>query len=164
MKNRYKILSALILALINFFYAPAQSLKRESINAMGSTGYGDGYYLKQTIGQSSNTELFTGDKLTLRQGFEQPVAAAYAKNGCPVCNILLYPNPLKSESVLQIPPVTEEYSLIIADVLGKVVLLKDHLLLESQVLSARDLPAGQYVLKITYANGCFCSSKLIVMP
>lgn len=140
----------------------SQSIKRHSLNSGGGTGYGEGFYLKQTTGQSSNTEIVNGDKTIVRQGFQQPQLDLSKIKTCESCDLLLYPNPLISESTLNIPLKTKTYNIWVCDLLGRVLSFEKDLSTAKVTLSSLNFPPGQYIIRVLYENGCSCITKLIV--
>ncbi len=155
-----KIILFLTVVMLCSLSSTGQTLKRESMGCVGGTSFGGGISLKQTVGQASNTEVFTGSAVTLRQGFQQP-EGMYPGPGAVSCGLQLYPNPVITEAVLQIPLNTNTYSLIISDLLGRIIFKKDGMNTETYTLTVASLPLSQYIIQVIYSDGSRCSTKLI---
>ena len=141
----------------------SQSIKRQSLNSAGGTGYGDGFYLKHTTGQSSNTNLVKDDQVTLRQGFQQPGIDFSKLKPCATCQISISPNPLSEKSVLHVPLKTKTYSVWICDALGKVIYFEKNLSSENINLYSYSFTTdAAYLVRVLYEDGCNCVIKLIV--
>jgi hypothetical protein len=141
----------------------AQSIKRQSLNTSGNTGYGNGFYLKQTTGQSGSTELVGDKQLTLRQGFQQPQIDLASLKICETCQLSILPNPLLIQSVLKIPLKTKTYSVWICDELGRVLYYEKDKSADSIALHSKDFPKDAvYFIRVLYDDGCNCVIKLIV--
>lgn len=140
----------------------SQSLKRETIGALGTTQFGESYYVKQTIGQPSNTQRFEKPGIVLRQGFQQPENTGQRLKECDACGLQVSPNPLESQSNLTIPLNTATYGLSIGDLQGRLVFKKEGLNQTELILTQQSLAAGTYLIQVVYTDGCYCSTKLIV--
>ncbi len=140
----------------------SQSIIRQSINSWGGTGYDNGYYLKQTAGQSSNTTIINGDKKIVRQGFQQPQNGLSISATCNSCNISLFPNPLITKSVLKISLNTKSYDIRIYDLFGRPVWIRQKITSEEITLNAVDFKSNAYIIIVIYNDGSICTIKLIV--
>ncbi len=140
----------------------SQTLKRQSIGTAGGTNFGEGYHIKQTVGQSSNTERFSGDNTALRQGFQQPSDVSGKIKKCDACNLSVFPNPVETTAQLSVPLQSPTYSYGIYDLSGKMIYNAENQNSITQNISNQGLAAGQYLVKVIYSGGCFCDKKIIV--
>ena len=158
-RHEFLLVCFLIINLCLF----SQSIKRQSLNSAGNTGYGDGFYLKQTTGQSSNTNQVKDSQITLRQGFQQPVIDFAKLKPCATCELSVFPNPLNEKSVLHIPLKSKTYSVWICDALGKVIYFEKNLSTENINLYSYSFTTdATYLIRVLYEDGCNCVIKLIV--
>lgn len=125
--------------------------------------YVEGNSIQQTSGQSSNTANFSGNKITFRQGFQQPPIILSNIKSSANCQLLLFPNPIVTDAVLNVPLTTKSYNIWICDILGKVIYFEKNITIDKLALSAVDFISGEYFIKILYEDGSCCTLKFIVI-
>jgi len=140
----------------------AQTLKREVIGSVGGTSLGEGYSIKSTIGQPSNTMRFSGQDASLRQGFQQPVDSKSKVKPCKDCEVSLSPNPIVDRGIITIPFSSSSYDLILFDLAGRIIFERKSQINSTQEITSQQLSSGQYLAVINYSNGCSCSQKIVV--
>lgn len=142
----------------------AQSLKRQSLSSIGSSIDKNGYFIRQTIGQASNTQIFTGQNYSLRQGFQQPQSLSNGKTKDVPCSVSLYPNPAHSNSDINIDlgSIVQNYDFYITDMEGKILLKEFNLTQDRFKLKLPLLSQGVYLLIIRYNTGKTCTSKFTI--
>lgn len=146
----------------NYNFVHSQTLRREVLGSTGGTFVGDGFNLKSTIGQPSNTVRFSGENASLRQGFQQPVDVKGNINECDACRVKVHPNPMETQAEFSIPLITNTYDFQVLDLNGRLILERIAQSQELQFITNQLISSGQYIVRITYQGGCFCSQKLIV--
>ncbi len=120
--------------------------------------------INQTIGQSSLTNAFSNQKITLLQGFQHPMFSA--GTGYTQTNISIYPNP--SSGIVYIKTIAEVQSVALKVNLytteGK--LIKEAIPVKTSPpysLNFTSLPKGLYLLKVFKKNGTPLHATLLMM-
>lgn len=157
-----KLIFVHFVLFLSFSLGKAQTLKREVLGSVGGTSFGEGYSIKSTIGQPSNTMRFSGQDVSLRQGFQQPVDSKIKIKPCRDCDISISPNPITDIGTITIPMSSPSYDLILFDLVGRVIFERKSQKNTSQDITSQQLSSGQYLAVINYSNGCSCSQKIIV--
>jgi hypothetical protein len=154
----------ILFLLINFFSyldLSGQSIVRSSLSSIGSTYSADGFILRQTIAQPSNTIVGSNSGFVLIQGFQQPL---YSKV-IPILNIpidfTLSPNPAYEKTLLELKGEISSYSVTISNSNGMVMTRLNNQKLPENWLDITNLPAGIYFVTII-SDSRSGSKKLIV--
>ncbi len=120
--------------------------------------------LNQTIGQSSLTNSFSNQKITLLQGFQHPMFSA--GTGYTQTNVSIYPNP--SSGIVYIKTIAKVQSVALKVNLytteGR--LIKEAIPLKTSPpysLNFTNLPKGLYLLKVFKKNGTPLHATLLMM-
>ncbi len=159
------ILLFLFNVLICFFYTSlfAQQIIRQSIGSIGSVYSENGFLLRQTIGQPSNTEIFTSDdNYTLRQGFQQPLSSVSVRAISTPCLSSIYPNPARDYFMFDGIDASNQSYIELIDMYGKNVLSEKISESTSKQIFIQHLPAGMYLISYSNNNGSMCYSKLVI--
>jgi hypothetical protein len=157
-----KILTILFLNLILISIdSSGQSLMRSSLSSIGSSVSGDGFILRQTIGQPSNTIAGKNGLMVLRQGFQQPLLSQNIIPEIIPLVFSLYPNPATERTLLEFSQEISNCSITITSASGIVVSkLTDQMLL-SNWLDLKGLSPGLYIVTVK-SDLRIGSRKLIV--
>lgn len=132
--------------------ANAQSLQRQSINTFGNTSQNQNVLLLQTVGQSSLTETWSKDKVTLRQGFQQPVTIAGSISS--EIEIFLYPNPNNGTFTFETNlDRNESFHFEIIDATGRIVQSQSAVAGgQTTVNLGKDVQMGMYQIRVALLN------------
>ncbi len=139
-----------------FFASPGISqdiaLLRSTLSTGGSSGIitiqGNSYLIQQSIGQGSVTGTVQPSLIQLRQGFIQP-HDNFSKNGSTLfLQVTIFPNQFSTALTIDLPENTGQLSVMLSDVLGRVVFHRTFEGQQQVVLEPGTLPSGYYILKI----------------
>ena len=157
--NKYFIYSLLIFFSLSF-KANSQVLIRQSINSFGSSHKSSNIYLRQTVGQSSNTECFEkGEKI--RQGFQQPFNINSNSKKIQSFEISLFPNPTRELVQIKIDGIASIYNISINDLLGKELFRLSNTQTQETSVNLSSWERGLYTITVTDINGIKVSQKII---
>lgn len=157
----------LILFLVVFAtnMVTGQELVRSTLGASGaSSELVDGentYIVQQSVGQSSVTGTYQNGSYGVRQGFIQPPIVVGDVSADSTINAVVFPNPF--ESVITISfneELKKPLSIIIFDMLGRVIHQEERPAERSVVLELDSLSTAQYVLLITSGDKQFKANIL----
>ncbi len=158
------LLSVLGILCIGMMQAQV-SIEKQVVTNGGTHGSNGDLSIEWTVGQMSSTELTNGD-LTLTQGFHQgaSVVTGLENNELDI-DLLVYPNPSSDYFRLEFPSeINESYQLDLIDQTGMTVETRS-LNNQSQqrvVFSIAHLAAGQYIVRLTTADGNQSNSWLVI--
>ncbi|MEI6821130.1 MAG: T9SS type A sorting domain-containing protein [Bacteroidota bacterium] len=138
-----------------------QSIQRSSISCFGKSSYNNNILLRQTAGQSSNTNCFFNGQ-QLRQGFQQPIIFTFQPITESNITINLYPNPTTIETELLISGVFTDFEIVITLISGK-ELKRIHSEKSINKIDCSDLANGIYLVSIVKNNELYASKKLIII-
>ncbi|MFZ0280307.1 MAG: T9SS type A sorting domain-containing protein [Bacteroidales bacterium] len=157
-----KYLKILFLQLMIFSQASfGQAIVRYSLSCLGSTVSDDGFILRQTIGQSSNTYMFNKEGLVLRQGFQQPIASYnYIKAMLPI-DFTLSPNPADDMVMIKFQEEISKCTISIRDINGILITELKVESLQAKLLDLKNLIPGIYIITVISDNS-IGSKKLII--
>lgn len=141
----------------------SQSIVRSSLSCLGSTSSGEGFILRQTIGQSSNTVVVNNSELVLRQGFQQPISFQLIYDILIPIEFTLSPNPAKEKTLLQINEQISTFNIIISNLNGTPIIRIPGQNLLDTWLDLRNFSSGIYIITII-SDKKTGSKKLIVLP
>lgn len=136
-----------------------QVLHHQMISSQGiSTKMPDGLTIKQTIGQQSITGSSSNKDYVVMQGFQQSYWSKYiASNKIDVIqgiNTIAFPNPFTETINFQFSkPVTEEISIFIFDILGRLV-YEQRKKIDNDLLTLdlTKLPTSEYLVRLNTIN------------
>ncbi len=138
-----------------------QTIVRSSLSCLGSTVSDEGFILRQTIGQSSNTYMFNKEGLVLRQGFQQPITSYnYLKAILPV-EFTLSPNPANDRVLLKFQEEISKCTIYMKDINGILISEFKAESLQTRWLDLKNLIPGIYIITVNSDNSTG-SKKLIV--
>jgi len=144
--------------------AISQKIIRQSISCLGSSNANNGFLLRQTVGQSSNTTTFYHDSSSARQGFQQPLTDTYIKffsdNNI---NVSVIPNPVQLNFIIKISGEDNTFFVNITDINGKLIF---HSFIDSNIehlIDCSKWSSGVYHLTI-YKSNVLKVTKKIVKP
>ncbi|MDD2411790.1 MAG: T9SS type A sorting domain-containing protein [Bacteroidales bacterium] len=119
--RKFTIISVII-SIIAISSSFAQQLSRQSISCMGSTEMSSEMTLRQTVGQSGNTNIFSNESQVLRQGFQQALNMLRITSPLiPSLDISVYPNPFTDHLYFVLNGDQDKYEFNIIDITGKLV-------------------------------------------
>jgi hypothetical protein len=141
--------------------ANSQSIVRSSLSCLGSTVTSNGLFVRQTVGQSSNTLVFTTGGFELRQGFQQPIASFLSIKKIPPIDFSLSPNPASDRTLLEFTQEYSQYTITIRNIYGlKLAEIKDGSS-QSKWLEFKNYKPGIYIITVTSGNQK-ASKKIII--
>jgi len=139
----------------------AQTIVRYSLSCLGSTVSDEGVIFRQTIGQSSNTFVFSKEGLVLRQGFQQPITSYNSLKALPQIDFTLSPNPADEMVLLQFQEEISKCTISMRDING---ILLSELKVESlhdKRLDLKNYLPGIYIITVISDKG-IGSKRLII--
>jgi hypothetical protein len=137
------------LLLLNCFSGFGQSIIRSSISSLGSAVSEDGFILRQTIGQPSNTLIFITGELTLRQGFQQALSGENIYQAPDPLDFKLSPNPARDKTLIEFTREIKDYTITIYNLTGTPLAIIPGQELQSHWLDLKSYPEGMYIITIT---------------
>ena len=141
----------------------AQKIIRASLSSFGNVTHENGIIYRQTIGQPSNTSVFSNDETHLRQGFQQPVLLLNSGSSKEKeCTIYLSPNPTADIVSIKFLEEIGENQISVFDMLGKLH-FKVNTVVSFYEMDVSKLPKGLYLLNVVSKSGYHCNEKLIVL-
>lgn len=149
------------LFLLNCFSSYGQSIIRSSINSLGSAVSEDGFILRQTIGQSSNTLIFMNGEVTLRQGFQQALSGENIYQVPDLLDFRLSPNPARDKTLIEFSREIKDYTITIYNLTGTPLAIIPGQELQSRWLDLKSFPEGMYIITIT--SGKKTGSKKLIL-
>lgn len=149
------------IVLTGSYSATCQSLARSSLSSLGSAVSEDGFILRQTVGQSSNTLVFINNEMTLRQGFQQPFTGENMYRTTTSLEFKLRPNPARDQTLLEFNEEVSDYTITVYDLTGKPLLNIPRQSLQSKWLNLKSFAEGVYIIKIT--SGERTGSKKLIL-
>ena len=141
----------------------SQELKRVSINSLGGIQSNGTLALSQSVGQSSLVTKFKSDKVSINQGFQQPISSVLSGTDQTI-EVQLFPNPNAGQFQFSVSLARNEaFDYFIYDQVGRIIAKGEAKgnLLESVDLTSKT-SSGSYHLKIKTADGSVGNSKLII--
>jgi hypothetical protein len=158
-----KYLIALFFCISLVFHSNSfgQSIVRSSLSSLGMSYSNEGIIIRQTIGQSSNTAVISTGAFVLRQGFQQPVSSRKLELIISPIEFSLSPNPAHEKTLLKIQGEISSYSIIISNINGIRVFMRNDQVLLLNWLDLNSLLPGIYIVTIV-GDKRFGSQKLII--
>lgn len=163
MKHSLTGLSIIIITLL--LLAPpkvfAQRIARASLSSFGNTTNSSGTVFRQTIGQSSNTSVFSSDKTVLRQGFQQPLTSnkgATQKE----CTLYLNPNPANDMVTIQVKEHINNNQISVFNMMGELI-FGTNINTPYYHLNVSNFTNGMYMVNVISQSGYECREKLVVI-
>ncbi len=140
----------------------AQNIVRQSLSCLGSNNITEGVFLRQTVGQSSNTSIISNDNGLIRQGFLQPISLKgvkyYAETNL---ELIVYPNPTENIFYINIEGEQEDYTILVYDVLGKAIYSRMILNKTNTLINSIKWYPGIYIIKVFNKNKLLSTKKII---
>lgn len=160
MKRKILILIAFGLAFSN--YLTAQQIVRQSLSCLGTNNISEGVLLRQTIGQSSSTNIVANENGTLRQGFQQPLSSNNARYFTEeLLEMTVFPNPTEQDFYINIDGEQSIYNVIIVDVFGKVLYNGTIENRNKTLINSANWTAGMYFINVYSEKKLIATKKLI---
>jgi len=156
-----KLFLGLSLLSASHIHLFSQSLSRQTLSSLGAFYSNDGIILRQTLGQPSNTFLFYGEEVTLRQGFQQPYTKQMIIDTSIPIDFTIYPNPTKGRAYIEINETLDAYNIIINSIVGTALWKSENQKLSLNEIDLKDFLPGIYILTIT--RGKRVGSKKLVI-
>jgi hypothetical protein len=126
-----------------------QSIVRSSLSCLGSTFLDNGLLVRQTLGQSSNTLLFSNGGIELRQGFQQPIASFHPIKAILPMDFTLSPNPASDRTLLELKEEYFQYTITIRNISGIVLAEFKDESSQSKWLEFHNNKPGIYLVTVT---------------
>jgi hypothetical protein len=157
----------LFCGLMVFLPSNSQSIIRSTLGSGGSTSFNDGILLRQTIGQSSGTEVLSNGDGILRQGFQQAVkhsSVTFVSPGQVSAGegFNLYPNPSEDFVHIEVSGNIKTFNLYITNMHGKKVYQLENLTSPYATINTQSLTPGVYFISIISGN-TKATRKLVVL-
>jgi len=112
----------------------------------------DGCFVRQTIGQSSNTEIFNNSGFLLRQGFQQPILLGENPGIERTIDFRLSPNPARFKTQIEFNERINSYTIIISNINGETLeVLKEQTSI-SNWIELKNYKPGVYIITIVTRN------------
>jgi hypothetical protein len=141
----------------------AQKIIRSALSSYGNSVASDGFVLKQTIGQPSNTTSFKdGSGSVFRQGFQQSSCNKIVKNKLEKCNMSIVPNPNRGEFTISLEQNDALSAISINDVRGNQV-FNQTIHKGSASMHLNFLKSGVYIVYIKTNKDLVCNQKLLIL-
>ncbi len=150
----------LIILLVFFSKAEAQSLRRQCIASTGSATTGNGTTVQQTIGQPYGTSSYYSTTTRFNPGFLQPVFSIENVKAC--INATIFPNPASNQITIETTLILEDVILQIVDISGKLVLNEKMNEFKSYSVDCSSWSNGVYLISLSDSKNNLYSSKLII--
>ena len=151
MKGNLKIL--LLPFIIISQISAGQTIVRYSFSCLGNSVSNDGIVLRQTIGQSSNTYVFSKEGLILRQGFQQAVKSSFnqLEETVPV-DFILYPNPAEDRTMIKFNEEVSSSIILLRDLNGNLLSEIKTESLTDKWLDLKNFKPGMYIVTVISGN------------
>lgn len=141
----------------------AQSIIRSNISTFGSQFSNENFAISQTVGQSSNTSVLVNDKMSFRQGFQQPIHSISKKDVNKLLNGTLYPNPNNGIFTLNVELLKgETYEFDIFNYMGAKVYEDMALNNVKKNVNVSHLAAGVYLIRIMENSNTLGEIKFVI--
>ena len=139
----------------------SQTIIRSSINCFGSSYIEGSLLIRQTAGQSANTESFSNGQL-LRQGFQQPIGITPKSLTRSNITLSLFPNPATINAKLTVIGNLSDYDIIITDITGRRITVIKTNSLENNI-DCTKLPLGICLVSVIKDNELLATTKLVII-
>lgn len=142
----------------------AQQIIRSSLSCLGNSVTETDFRYRSTVGQPSNTFLFSEEKTTLRQGFQQPFGSVKSKClSCVFCEFAFYPNPTNYNTLVYLNTPDKFESIIIKDTQGRICKIYSGNFFSEKTIDISALSNGIYFISLKNSDTYSCSKKLVVL-
>jgi len=138
-----------------------QSIIRSSLSSLGTAVSQEGFILRQTIGQPSNTLIFVNGEVTIRQGFQQALTGENIYQTSDPLEFKLSPNPARDKTLIEFTGEITDYKITIYNLTGTSLAVIPGQELVSRWLDLKSYPEGMYIIKIT--SGKLTGSKKLIL-
>ena len=164
-QNRY--LLSWVIYLIFSFALKGQSVRNQTLAAMGTTAHssgGQGFRVQQSIGQSSVSGVFSMSSLRLSQGFLRG-GIALSKEIKPAFAVIAFPNAFAERVRFRFTTLhTEETLLQVIDMQGKLVYEAKHKPIQKEIeVNLPFLAPGVYLVHLRSGDK-FVQTRIIKKP
>jgi len=157
-----QILILLILLLSVHVACFAQKIARSSLSSFGNSKNENGTVFRQTIGQASNTSVFSSDNAVLIQGFQQPVSGKYNTAIKKQCTLHLNPNPANEIVDITVSENISNNQIAVYNMRGELVFKTTTYTPHYQMDISKFSP-GVYMVDFLSQSGYVCRQKLVVI-
>ena len=166
MKNQARFLVTFLLSVLfivlNSNQLNAQSVKRQSINSLGSSGKIGSISIHQSVGQSYSTKGSYDSKTGIRPGFQQPESFFLESVENEKMRLDVYPNPAAYSLTISNDELIKDASLVIIDLNGKVITNTNFSEFKSHTINCSDWANGSYFITLKSNEVEFYTSTLII--
>lgn len=150
--------------LIAFATCKAQQIIRSSFSCLGNSVTETNFRYRHTVGQPSNTMLFSGEDVILRQGFQQPFSSQKSKRLNDLSfEFSFYPNPANKSIEIKSNSINPINHIIIKDAQGRICKMIKEPFLSRKIIEISDLSNGVYFITLKQNNYFSFSQKLVVL-
>lgn len=147
--------------ILNCLPAAGQTIIRSTLSSLGTAVSEEGLFLRQTIGQPSNTLIFMNGDVSILQGFQQPVSGVNPVQPKNLLDFRLYPNPAHGQTQVVFSEEIKDYTITIHNLTGTPLAIIPGRALTSKWLDLKDYPEGMYIITIT--TGRMTGSKKLIL-
>jgi hypothetical protein len=150
----FKNLQILVFFFLLYAQCFSQSLKKETLTNQGSSHFvyanNKSFYLQESIGQTSVIRTFSTQYYSLRQGFLQPVNAAFLNdNITTTLDAIVYPNPFtQTVNISFNEPIFDVLNIYISDLMGRIVYSNTFNPNQILTIELNDVTNGVYLLHV----------------
>lgn len=163
--NKAKVLFFMLVGCLVSLSLPAQTLRNQTLAAMGTTTpQQNGIFVQQSIGQSSVTGSYKTSSLRLNQGFLRG-AVVFSKEIQPAFSVIAFPNAFSDKLSFRFAEVhTEETLLQVIDMQGRLVYETIRKPTNKEIeISLPFLASGVYLVHLRSGNK-FVYTRIIKKP
>ncbi|MEE4178111.1 MAG: T9SS type A sorting domain-containing protein [Bacteroides sp.] len=143
----------------------SQSIKRQSISAMGSSTLTDGILVSQTAGQAFNTTGISDNKVAILPGFQQPNTLsieALTELSLGALDLKVFPNPASYSFTLQSREELEESIIQVWDMEGRPILVERVQNLQTFRMDCESWVNGIYFITVSDQSQRSSTFKLVI--
>ncbi|MBK9272085.1 MAG: T9SS type A sorting domain-containing protein [Saprospiraceae bacterium] len=143
----------------------SQSLKRQAISCLGSSGPVEQIYLSSTVGQVYSCAGIGSQNEAVFQGFQQPVILKIKqlpKEQLSNFYFRLSPNPTSGELHVFSECIHETSQITLSDLTGKTILHQIWKNWTVQTMDLQAIPNGNYFVQISDPEGASITYQLII--
>lgn len=156
-------LASIIVILLEANSISSQTIKRQTISCVGSSGTTDGVAMQQTIGQPYFTKAHYDNSIGLRPGFQQfsKVRVETIDNDTKL-NVNIFPNPASYLVSIESSEVIENGVIQLFDINGRLIFKEKIDLFKNYAINCENYQNGVYFITIHDEQNNKCTSKLII--
>jgi Secretion system C-terminal sorting domain len=164
-RARPKPIFCLFWSFFLFHTLLGQSLRNETLSAMGTSSQSNGWMIQQSIGQSSVTGTHAREPIRISQGFLRGLHSTLRPEMEPPLGVLAYPNSFEENIRFRFTQeVQEAIQIQVYDLQGRLVYQGGQRPISREIyLSLPHLSAGAYLVQFRSGKK-FIQSRIIKKP